>query len=251
MLLPDYNYINPNLPENDIVLAAVGKKYPEIISALNGLNIQCVEVKNNPDLPEYLNGHADLSMFHYSKNILFSGQKSKITKMEQLFHYEITGESCGKTYPDDCRLNCVRIGNNLICNENIISKNILNNAYKDGLNIINVNQGYSKCSVCVIDETAIITDDISIYKSAQNFLNDILLIEKGSIRLKGTNYGFIGGCTGKIGKEKVAFTGRIESHSNHNDILDFLCKHNIIGIELTNEEMYDIGSIIPLLERKA
>ena len=92
-------------------------------------------------------------------------------------------------------------------------------AENEGLNVINVNQGYSGCSVCVINDSAIITDDESIFTAAQNFLNDVLLIQKGSIRLNGYNYGFIGGCCGKISKNKLStqdfrqeFTGGVCVH---------------------------------------
>lgn len=248
MQLHDYNYIKPNLPENDVILAAIGYKYTEIISALNKLGISTFTVQKNITLPAYLDAHADLSMMHFSEKILYFDNRILAGELEQFFRYELIGEFGGKEYPKDCLLNTVRIGNNLICNEKYISKNILNAALQDELNIINVNQGYSKCSVCVLNDNAIITDDISIYKSAQNFLNDILLIEKGSIGLEGTNYGFIGGCSGKLGKNKLAFTGKVESHSNHNEIIDMLDKHNITAIELTDKRLYDIGSIIPLLE---
>lgn len=250
MQLPDYNHVNPNLPDNDVILAAVGYKYKEIISALNNLGVNTFSVSQNAKLPSYLDGHVDLSLMHYSENELLFDNGISVGDLEQFFHYKSIGEISGKDYPYDCLLNSVRIGNNLICNEKYISKDILNAAYRDGLNIINVRQGYSKCSVCVLNESAIITDDISIYKSAQFFLNDILLIEKGSIGLQGANYGFIGGCTGKLEKNKIAFTGRVESHDNHNEIIDILNKYKLSAIELTNKRLYDIGSIIPLLEKK-
>ncbi len=250
MQLHNYSYIKPNLPENNVLIAAVGYKYQEIIYALNNYGIETISVPQNKQLPSYLDGHADLSIMHYADNTVYIDSGISEIKLEQLFHLREIGEISDNKYPNDCLLNTVRVGNNLICNEKCISKDILESAYKDGLKIINVSQGYSKCSVCVLNESTIITDDISIYKSAQFFLNDILLIEKGSIRLEGTNYGFIGGCTGKIGKNKIAFTGRVESHNNYNDIIDFLNKYKIDVIELTDKRLYDIGSIIPLLERK-
>ncbi len=124
----------------------------------------------------------------------------------------------------------------------------MNPAEKDGLTIIPVKQGYTKCSICIADENSIITDDESIFKSAQNYFDDILLISKGSVRLKEMNYGFIGGCTGKIDKNKIAFNGRIESHDDHNLIIDFLDRHNITAVELLNDRLTDIGSIIPVCE---
>lgn len=117
--------------------------------------------------------------------------------------------------------------------------------------MIPVKQGYSKCSICVVNESAVITDDESVFAAAGNFLNDVLFVSKGSIGLKGYNYGFIGGCSGKISDNKIAFNGRIESHTDSNQIIDFLQKHSVEPVELTNSKLLDIGGILPLMQRKA
>ena len=62
------------------------------------------------------------------------------------------------------------------------------------------------------------------------------------------NYGFIGGATGKTGKNKLAVNGRLDNHPDCNKIIDFLYKYNITPVELINDVITDIGSIIPLLE---
>ena len=58
----------------------------------------------------------------------------------------------------------------------------------------------------------------------------------------------IGGATGKTGKNKLAVNGRLDSHPDCNKIIDFLHKYNITPVELINDVITDIGSIIPLLE---
>ena len=52
----------------------------------------------------------------------------------------------------------------------------------------------------------------------------------------------------KINKNVIAFNGRIESHTDHNKIIDFMAKHNMDIIELNNDRLTDIGGIIPLCE---
>ena len=146
---------------------------------------------------------------------------------------------------------CSKISNKLICNTKTVSKRILEEAEKASLNIINVNQGYTKCSICVLTEKAIITDDESVYKSTQNFFDDVLLISKGSIRLETKDYGFIGGATGKLAKNIIAFNGRVDSHADHNIIIDILNKYSIVPLELISASLEDIGSIIPLYENSS
>lgn len=157
-------------------------------------------------------------------------------------------EKAGNRYPEDVRLNCAIIGNKLICNKNTVAYEILEYAELNGLTVINVNQGYSRCSICVVSENAIITDDKSIFAAAGNFFNDAQFISKGSIGLKGYGYGFIGGCCGKIDKNKIAFNGAIESHKDYKLILDFLHRNNVECVELHNEPLSDIGGILPLME---
>lgn len=242
---------SPNLPENEVTLVAISCEAGESIKKLQSLGIECIKINNNVILPKPINSHPDIQMLHISKNKIFCLKEHLFAgESEKFFDITEITEKTGNKYPDDVRLNCTVIDNKIICNPETISKNVLEFAESSGLTIIPVKQGYSKCSVCVINESAIITDDTSIFRAAGNFLDDVLLISKGSIGLNGYNYGFIGGCCGKIAKNKIAFNGRIESHSDANKIIDFLEKHSIETIELNCNKLYDIGGILPIMQRK-
>ena len=240
---------NPNLPDNRVTGVIVGSAYKNTIKSLAKIGIRNINISYNTNLPGYLQYHSDMNIFHYKNNEFYISNKSAGESYDD-FLYNLIPESISAKYPSDCRLNAVRIGNKLICNNKSVSASIINRAQSDGLTIIEVRQGYTKCSICVTDNNSFITDDESIYKSAGKYFDDILFISKGSVKLKGTNYGFIGGCTGKTDKNKIAFNGRIESHSDHNKIIDFLQKHNLIPVELLDTELYDIGSILPVIEIK-
>ena len=77
-------------------------------------------------------------------------------------------------YPNNISFNCVGIGNNLICNERYTCKSVLEYAYNSGMKILNVKQGYAKCSTCVVNENSIITVNEEITESGvptyKNFL---------------------------------------------------------------------------------
>ncbi len=244
------NYIkNPNLPENKVSVVAISHTAGESIEKLNYIGIKTLVIPDCPNLPDPVKSHADLQMLHMGNNVifcqnehLFSGDLNKNFIIKKIY------EKAGKVYPDDVRLNCTIIGNKIICNEKTISKQILEYAYINNYIIIDVNQGYSKCSVCVLNENTIITDDESIYRAAGNFLNDAELISKGSIVLKGYNYGFIGGCCGKIDKDKIAFNGRLDSHKDYNKIIDIMQRNGIEPVELYNSPLTDIGGILPIIE---
>lgn len=244
--------IRPNLPEREVTLVAVSGQAGETAVKLKELGISCLKVNPDFNLPLPVNSHADIQLLHAGNDGVFCHRKHLFAG-ELIEKYRILQikEETGNEYPKDVFLNCTIINDKIICNPKTIAPEILEYAYNRSLTVIPVKQGYSKCSICVVNESAIITDDESVFAAAGNFLDDVLFVSKGSISLNGYNYGFIGGCCGKISDNKIAFNGRIESHANCNSIIDFLKKHSVAPIELTNNRLLDIGGILPLLQRKA
>ena len=239
----------PNLPQGRVTLAAISAQAGESITKLNSLGIETIIVKRDLRLPEPVDSHADLQMLHMGGNDIFCHNEHLCTgELSEKFNIRQIAAVAGNKYPDDVKLNCTLIGDKLICNKRTVAPEILEYAESCGLTVINVNQGYARCSICVVNENVIITDDESIFTAAQNFLNDALFISKGSIGLNGYGYGFIGGCCGKIDKNKIAFNGAIESHKDYKDIIDFLYKYNTEIVELHGDPLYDIGGILPLCE---
>lgn len=239
----------PNLPQTRVRLAAISETAGEAAENLKALGIDTLKIPPLATLPYGIASHADLQLLHLNSNKF-------ITCNEHLFGFvqvaEKTEIKTVKTptsdYPDDVPLNAAIVGNYIICNPKTVSRLILDFADSSGLTVIPVSQGYSKCSVCILNESAIITDDISIYRAAQNFLNDVTFVKKNSIVLKGYNYGFIGGCCGKISNNIIAFNGEICSHSDCNRIVDALSRNKLKAVELKSGILEDIGSILPILE---
>lgn len=239
----------PNLPQSRVTLAAISGIAGESIKKLSLLGIEIIKIPCNRNLPIPVNSHADLQILHLGENKIYSCNEHLFSgELQPKFNLIKIGAEVGNKYPNDVLLNCAVIGKNLICNTKTVAREILEFAEQNGLTVIHVNQGYAKCSICIINENAIITDDDSIFSAAGNFLNDVLFVSKGSIGLKGYNYGFLGGCCGKIDKNKIAFNGRIDSHADCNKIIDFLSRNNVECIELNNERLVDIGGILPLCE---
>lgn len=238
-----------NLPENKADILLVSDRAEKCREALINKGFRVLPVTDNKNLGSRISSHPDMRYMYFGQGVLFTDETAD-TSSELIENFKITviKEKLTEAYPGDAKLNCVTLGKYFICNEKSVSKTILDYAYKSGHEIIFVNQGYTKCSICILNENAVITDDKSIYTATQNFLNDVTFISKGSVRLEGMNYGFIGGCTGKLSKNEIAFSGRIDSHDNQNDIYDSLIRNNIKAVELTDRPLEDIGSIIPLTE---
>lgn len=118
------------------------------------------------------------------------------------------------------------------------------------MRIIDVKQGYTKCSLCPVRENAVITDDSGIEKVLLNNGYDVLKVSKGSVRLHGFDYGFIGGCSAMISRDILLFFGNFEMHSDKDRIKVFLQNYGITPQSLNGDVLTDIGSIIPLSEQQ-
>ena len=242
---------SPNIPKNKVTVVAVSSEADEnLFKKLNDLEIEVIKTEQSRKIKD-INYHSDLFVLNLTKNNLLIDESQKNSFVKYLtIGYNLTEiDGVKSPYPSDCSLNCVVMGDKIICNINTVYPEILRFSENNHYKLITTNQGYTKCSTCVINDNALITDDESIYNSSQNNQIDSILISKGSIRLKGFEYGFIGGCTGMIDKNKLLFNGDINYHNDCNKIIDFLNKYGVEPVIIENKPLTDIGSIIPLCEK--
>lgn len=241
------NFI-PNLPQDNAKIVVMSTNNKELVNRVEELGIKVLSSENLSKLLIFEQCHTDLQFLHYNKDTVFVLKECTSLK-ENLKKYfpnviEIS-KNIEKDYPNNVMLNCVVLNDKLICNTKTIADEVLQIAIKDNLKIINVNQGYTKCSTCIVSENAIITSDKSIYKSCRNEM-DVLLIRQGYIELLGTDYGFIGGSSFKYNRNTLVFSGNIKLHPDYESIKSFVENHNVELLSLTENTMIDIGSIIPI-----
>ena len=240
------NFIrNANLPQNR-VSHIICTDNAKLVYTLNEFDINCINSPIIQNVDKTISNHSDIGISHLRNND-FIVEKSLDFSIDNA-NIILTNELLSKKYPKDCLLNSTLINNTAICNLNAIDSKLKEYYINNNINIIDVKQGYSKCNICVVNENSFITSDISIYNRAKDIF-DILLIEQGSILLGKYNYGFIGGCSGKIDVDKLAFFGDIKTHKNYDEIKSFLIKKNIEPISLIKgEQLIDVGSIVPIGE---
>lgn len=240
---------NPNLPDNKVRALICGSSDERILSFFGKecIDVLCPDI--NQDIPLPVSNHADMSCLYLGNGKIITDKrqtnlKSKLAKMGMTV-FE-TAEKIAGEYPSDIRLNVALISDIAIGNFRH-SDPVVSDAVGDK-RFINVRQGYTKCSVLVLNRRAIITDDESVYKAASETGVDTLLISKGDIMLDGYDYGFIGGASGKISSDTVLFFGNIERHRDFNRIKSFLEKYNLSYLCTDYDRLRDIGGIIPLTE---
>lgn len=144
-------------------------------------------------------------------------------------------------YPYDIALNAVNLSSLFMHYLKYTDATLLDKVKNKIL--INVKQGYTKCSTAVVSESAIITSDKSIANSLKSTDIDVLLLPPGDIDLPGLDYGFIGGCCGKVDDTTLAFYGDLSYYTYGKEVLSFLKKHNVKPVYLRNGKLIDRGSI--------
>lgn len=214
---------------------------------LEKTGLTVIPTKLLKNLYDGIASHADIQI-HYLGNNRF------VCAPETYSHYRnwlpdgfklIKGSAKLKsTYPQDIAYNTASFGKFVICNTASTAIEILSEYKSMSRIILNVKQGYSKCSICIVNKNSIITSDDNIVKTAIKENINILKINAGHIKLRSMDYGFIGGATGLIENNILAVNGNINTHPDGDRIKEFCRNQNVELYELKDGMLEDIGSIV-------
>lgn len=222
----------------------------EAVRCLREKQLDVFDFAPNPSLADTLAHHADLSFLYDDGRLYIAREMTEYHELLSSLDLDVRviPDALGKAYPDDVKLNGVPLGRYFLCNEKTVSPFILSEMKRTGKTILSVPQGYTKCSVVPVTEESLITDDPSIYAVCRSHGLDVLQIGKGSVRLPGFPYGFIGGASGRLSDSQIAFHGNPALHPDYEKIVRFTEKHGMRVVSLTDDFLLDIGSILPLYE---
>ena len=216
-----YNIVE--LPCSDIL-------YPEISSHPD---IFCCKIKDKVIIEEKMYERINEKIYDKS-NIIISKQKLE------------------KKYPYDVIYNICQIGKNVIHNFKYTNKEALNLIDKCNLNKINIKQGYSNCSIAVIDENSVIVSDEKIANILSENKIEVLNINWNlDIKLlnsKGTYSdmtGFIGGAISRLDDYVIVF-GDLEKIDKNNIIRSYITKKGFKIIDFKGLDVIDYGGIIEI-----
>ena len=153
-------------------------------------------------------------------------------------------QDLGPSYPQDSRFNAACTGKFFIHNLRITFPPLLEQARDMGMVFVDVMQGYSKCSIAIVDESSIITCDQGVYDTCVDVPGlSVLKVQPGHVRLDGYPYGFIGGTCGRIGNELV-FNGNLGAHPDFVEIVSFIEERGVTPKWFPEYQLTDIGSIL-------
>ena len=166
-----------------------------------------------------------------------------------LFHLSDCRDKIGIKYPENVRLNCLYLGGRLYAKHSATDSAVLDYCRRNDIPTVNVNQGYTRCSVLLIGNRAAVTADRGIADALQKDGAEVLLIAPGHVTLPGFDCGFIGGA-GFCDGDTVYCFGDITRHPDFEKIKALCVKHNSkIEILCADKPLTDLGGAVLLRSR--
>ena len=226
---------------------------------LKSLGYYLIEIPCNTRLYYEISSHVDIVCTKISDtlilekslhNYLISSKDYNLCKMLQGDNVICGNSEVVGKYPFDVQYNLCVIGDNAIHNFRYTDSVLKNILIKNKYNLVNIAQGYSKCSIAVIDENSCIVTDKKIYDTLiVNGIDTLLLENMPDIKLlkKDGTYsnmnGFIGGAMARI-LDKVVIFGDIKYTKNPEQITKFVRNKNLEIVDFKGNDIIDYGSVV-------
>ena len=220
---------------------------------LKNLGYELIEIKKSINVYPEISSHVDIFACKVKDKIVveksaYKMLKNKLNNDENIL---ISGETMiSYDYPNDIKYNVCMVGNKAIHNFKYTYSKIISELNKSNFEIINVKQGYSNCSIAVIDEKSIILSDRGLYNNLKNSGLDILFLDYiPDIKLFDENgeysqkNGFIGGAISRIDENIVVF-GDLDKIDYYGNIRNFIESRNLKIIDFEGLDVVDYGGVI-------
>ena len=217
---------------------------------MKNLGYELIEIKKSTNLYPEISSHVDIFACKVKDKIIVEKHIYDILK-NKFKRKIIKGDSTVQNvYPNDINYNVCIVGNKAIHNFKYTDSKIISELNKNNFELINVKQGYSNCSIAVIDENSIILSDKGLYNSLKNRGIDMLFLDYiPNIKLLNENgeysqkNGFIGGAVSRIGDNIVVF-GDLDKIDYDGKIKGFIKKRNLNIIDFKRLDVIDYGGVI-------
>lgn len=233
------------------MLAVVDHRIPDLAAqALESRGFSLLRLPPHPNLDPPIASHPDMLLFFAPDAVFCTEEYYAAARRELDALTSQTGlllrrlpHRIHSPYPQDILLNAAPVGRHLFC---LFKHTAAALRTHPAYQTVNVRQGYAKCSVIPVGEHALITADPSIARAAEAEHLDVLQICGGHVALNGYGYGFLGGCTSYSPYrdfDTLLFCGDLDQHPNAKEIRQFCNAHQKQTVSLSNEPLYDVGTI--------
>lgn len=242
------NYFIPL--DNARIAIIDGRVDNEIVTNLEKLNISVIRTIECKEIDPNISYHPDMVIHPISYDTLLIAPNVYDYYRQMLLPLGIKvikGErKLEKKYPYDIAYNVGRLKGIAVHNFKYTDELLKFYLKKQNIELLNIHQGYSKCSLAIVDDISAITADKYMYNYLSKKGYQILLIKRGHIKLQGYDYGFIGGSSGNFSSKTILFSGELNSHPDYEEIISFIQSRNIKIKKLSKKPIIDIGTIITL-----
>lgn len=232
---------------------------------LKELGYELIEIKQSNKVYQEISAHVDIFACKIEKNIIvepsqfnniifqLKEEKSRHLKENVNVNKNILkgNEEIKGKYPYDIKYNVCTIGNRALHNFEYTDSMVKEEIIKQGYEMINTTQGYTNCSIAVIDENSAIVTDKGLYKILQKHNVDVLYLEYvPDIKLLNSDKysnrnGFIGGAISRIGNKIIIF-GDLNQIDINGKIREFISKKGLKIIEFKGIDVIDYGGIVEI-----
>lgn len=162
---------------------------------------------------------------------------------EDRFEFIKGASDPGSRYPLSASYNALSLGGKFFHALDHTDPVLLSKAHQLDLEMVEVAQGYTRCSCVPVGEKEIVTSDGSIARSAEKMGFDTCFVDPESILLPGQKHGLIGGTCGKVGEGHLFFCGDPLLHPWGELLLDFCERKSVKVSRLEGLQLYDCGSL--------
>lgn len=230
---------------------------------LSELGYNIIEIKQSDKVYQEISSHVDIFVCKTERNIIvepnkFKYIKDKLENEKSQFSNEdkriLSGnEEINAKYPYDIKYNVCIIGRKALHNFEYTDSKLKTELIKQGYELINTTQGYTNCSIAVIDNNSAIVTDKGLYKILQKHNINVLHLEyEPDIKLlNSTEYsnrkGFIGGAISRLGDKIIVF-GDLNKIDENGKIRKFIEQSEFEIIDFKGLDVIDYGGIVEMDE---
>ncbi len=214
---------------------------------LKELGYELIEIKESEEVYTEISSHVDIFACKTGEKVVVD--PTQYIYMPELPNIEQGIDNVEAEYPFDIKYNVCTIGKYAIHNFKYTDKRVQQELIKSGYELIQTTQGYTNCSIAVIDDNSAIVTDKGLCKILESLNINVLFLDyEPNIKLLNkygysSKNGFIGGAISRIGDNVMVF-GDLNKIDNNNVIRNFITDRNLKIIDFENLEVIDYGGTV-------
>lgn len=213
------------------------------------LDYELIKVKKHDQVYNEISSHTDIFCTKIDDTVIY--EKNAISSKINSKYICKYGDNVENSYPKVAAYNVCIIDNYAIHNLAITDKKILEILNSKKYNLINVKQGYSRCSILPLNNKCCITSDKGIYNELIKNNFDVLYIDPSELDIKlfssdkvySKMSGFIGGCSTVMG-DIVIFFGDLDKFKCKEKLVNYINSKGFKAKDFKNMDVIDYGSCI-------